>query len=766
MYTRIGRPRWGSVAVVTALACDGTAIALYCVAPQLFGDARVAFRNPEARPLFLAVLALAIIRAAVHAWLAVSMRGAAVRRDTLERGYGAHALIVGCVALLAAAPTTPAAAPTARLHRAALVGLGFIAAACYRASWSFLQARPPEERDIFLYASDQLQRALTATQELLLRASSSGSIDVEAPASDLAQRFYEKSESVKAYWRGVILDPPAEVENDAVFALLLRLFAHEDVLDDLRAAFDEDRAALLFYALQLSTFVLFGAYRDGAGMRSLLLELCAADLAFAHRVAFYLRAFADLSADLSPGLNLTQAGEAAVASLAADVAQSTPAFGRTLEFADALTHLSSDLCDVPRAERQAFLAHALKELDERVSNGDLAAAELALGGASRRVVRVHFDEARAFSTRDRCPYLCVVEVADDHGDEDRAPSPLNTPAADEAGALGQWSASPWSPEKRFFGTFGPASPTPSRRSLEAQGEPLAPRDGDLVKPKPPVVFRERWAATRARLLTVKKNALVPLIVKARDDLRQEQFASQLIKACAATLEAAGVPVRLPAYDVVATGPDAGLIEALPDTVSLDALRRHDLAYRGLLDLFRRRFTTPKALQKARRVFVESLAPACVVSYLLQLKDRHNGNILLHASGVVVHVDYGYLLASSPGGNMNFENAPFKLTRDFLEVLGSDLLPVFRELCHRTFVCLRRNSDRLLLLAEMASHGCDHLPCFDGRAREALGALRWRFHGDFTERQCRAFVNSLIDEASNHWRTAAYDGYQTCCNGIL
>ena len=97
-----------------------------------------------------------------------------------------------------------------------------------------------------------------------------------------------------------------------------------------------------------------------------------------------------------------------------------------------------------------------------------------------------------------------------------------------------------------------------------------------------------------------------------------------------------------------------MIEALPDTVSLDALRKHDLAYSGLLDLFRRRFTTQKALQKARKVFVESLAPACVVSYLLQLKDRHNGNILLHASGAVAHVDYGYLLASSPGGNMGFE----------------------------------------------------------------------------------------------------------------
>ena len=73
---------------------------------------------------------------------------------------------------------------------------------------------------------------------------------------------------------------------------------------------------------------------------------------------------------------------------------------------------------------------------------------------------------------------------------------------------------------------------------------------------------------------------------------------------------------------------------------------------------------------------------------------------------------------------------------------------------------------MLLLAEMAAAGCDHLPCFDGRAREALDGLKRRFRPELSERQCRAFMNSLIREASMHWRTRAYDGYQTCCNGIL
>ena len=91
-------------------------------------------------------------------------------------------------------------------------------------------------------------------------------------------------------------------------------------------------------------------------------------------------------------------------------------------------------------------------------------------------------------------------------------------------------------------------------------------------------------------------------------------------------------------------------------------------------------------------FAQSLAGYSVLCFIFQVKDRHNGNILLMQSGHLTHIDFGFILGLSPG-NLAFESAPCKITEEYVELLGgrdSEMWDMFLGLCVEAFLEARRN----------------------------------------------------------------------------
>jgi phosphatidylinositol 4-kinase len=132
---------------------------------------------------------------------------------------------------------------------------------------------------------------------------------------------------------------------------------------------------------------------------------------------------------------------------------------------------------------------------------------------------------------------------------------------------------------------------------------------------------------------------------------------------------------------------------VPDSSSIDALKKGN----GCLSLARHFENTfgagSAAHDRAVSAYISSLAGYSVLSYLMNIKDRHNGNILLLRDGHIVHIDFGFFFSIAPGG-ITFESAPFKMTRDFHELVGANVMsnPRYRRVpcvCFCFHVCVCR-----------------------------------------------------------------------------
>lgn len=176
--------------------------------------------------------------------------------------------------------------------------------------------------------------------------------------------------------------------------------------------------------------------------------------------------------------------------------------------------------------------------------------------------------------------------------------------------------------------------------------------------------KEKLIKERSPYSSFDSLVIRPMIVKSGDDLRQESLALNLIRCMKSIFDRENCNLFIHPYDVIIKNHNSGFIgklllyqEFIPDTISIDSLKKK-YPMMDLNEIFREIFHTD--FEACQLNFLRSLAGYSLVTYILKIKDRHNGNILMDAQGHIIHIDFGFMLSNSPG-NWDFESAPFKLT---------------------------------------------------------------------------------------------------------
>ncbi|CAH2071005.1 unnamed protein product, partial [Iphiclides podalirius] len=503
-----------------------------------------------------------------------------------------------------------------------------------------------------------------------------------------------------------------------------------------------------------------------------------------------------------------------------------PRLAPQTQFLTALTNIGRRLAGVADKQcRNGWLRAELADLDLNLP----ARVWLPLHKRPHHVLRIPYHAAAVLNSKDKAPYIMYVEVLETEGHEPlpprllppAPPAPHSPPirhTKSEENLVPEWPALSlysglddadagdcWSHEEEELGAqYAARAPAPdsvsqmsgmsvasaqstsscgSRESLAVGAGEVRRRLADATAAPPPNEFRhdpadpsalalkESWESKLARMRSSSQYGalsgwrLLGCIVKVGDDLRQELLAAQLLRRLRAAWAAERVPLRLRPYEIVCLDRECGLIQPVLNSVSLHQIKKQSgKSLRAWLEL-EHGPPNSEGFLRAQNNFVESAAAYALTSYLLQLKDRHNGNILLDSAGHIIHIDFGFIFSTSPK-NLGFESSPFKLTQEFVEVMdgeGSDMFEYFKILILKGLIAARKHCEQIIHLVEIMRMG-GQLACL--RSSSAVSSFRARFHEGRTEPQLQALVERLVRDALHSLSTRLYDNYQYYTNGIL
>eukprot|EP01130_Rhizamoeba_saxonica_P002997 TRINITY_DN1305_c0_g1_i1.p1 TRINITY_DN1305_c0_g1~~TRINITY_DN1305_c0_g1_i1.p1 ORF type:complete len:741 (+),score=115.61 TRINITY_DN1305_c0_g1_i1:427-2649(+) len=214
-------------------------------------------------------------------------------------------------------------------------------------------------------------------------------------------------------------------------------------------------------------------------------------------------------------------------------------------------------------------------------------------------------------------------------------------------------------------------------------------------------------------LSVKTSATMPIVINCiqhtdepvpnfpilykSEDLRKDYIVVNIIRIMDKILkEEAGLDMNIVTYRVLPTTLDDGIIQIIPNSETIYAIEREQkLTIQNWINDHNENRTA----KEIRDTFLKSTAAYCIITYLLGIGDRHLHNIMVTNTGVLFHIDFGFILGHDPKLLASY----MRLTEGMLGVIGGEHsrhYQIFKDYCLQVYNCLRRHASlfvQLLLL---------------------------------------------------------------------
>lgn len=122
------------------------------------------------------------------------------------------------------------------------------------------------------------------------------------------------------------------------------------------------------------------------------------------------------------------------------------------------------------------------------------------------------------------------------------------------------------------------------------------------------------------------------------------------------------------YHVMNITPTKGMLVIVPHSRTLQSITTEQ---KLTIQNYLMEQNPNETVEVLRTRFLESCVVASVLSHVCGLGDRHMENILLHRSGRLFHIDFGYILGDEPKGKQHLSAVTMKLTPEILDAMGGE-----------------------------------------------------------------------------------------------